>query len=135
MANAQRVTYFKARIEDKPGALLSVLKDFKAKNLALSGLWASPADSGWTELYVIPKNPDKVRNFWKDSTVSTEEGTAIFMKGTDRTGALLKTLDTIAREGVNLVRSEALAVGGKYGTIFLVGAADLDKASKALGAK
>lgn len=135
MATAQRVTYFKARIEDKPGTLLSILNDLKQKNLALTGLWASPADPGWTDLYVVPKNSDKVRNFWKGFPLSFEEGTAIFVKGTDRTGALVKTLDTIARGGINLVRTEALAVGGKYGTFFLVAPLDVDRASKVLGAK
>jgi prephenate dehydratase len=135
MASAQRVTCFKARIEDKPGALLSVLKELRARNLGLGGLWASPGEPGWTDLYVIPKNPEKVRNFWKGSPLAPEEGTAFFVKGTDRTGALLKTLDAIARGGVNLVRTDALAVGGKYGTFLLVAPTDVDRAAKALGAK
>ncbi len=135
MATAHRVTYFKARIEDKPGTLLSVLNELKSKNLALGGLWASPTEPGWSDLYVIPKNPDKVRNFWKGSPLSPEEGTAFFVKGTDKTGALLKTLETIARGGINLIRTEALAVGGKYGTFFLVAPLDVDRASKVLGAK
>jgi len=135
MANAQRITYFKMRIEDKSGALLSVLKELKTKNLGLRGLWASAGEPGWTDLYVIPKDPDKVRNFWKGSPLAPEEGSAFFVKGSDRTGALLKTLDAIARGGVNLVRTDALAVGGKYGTFFLVAPADVGKAAEALGAK
>ncbi len=129
MATAQRVAYFRARIEDKPGALLYILKDLKAKNVSLAGLWASPAEPGWTDLYVIPKNPDKVRDFWMKSPLTPEEGVAFFLKGTDRTGALLTVLDAIAKESINLVRTEALAVGGKYGTFFFVAPADTDKAS------
>ncbi len=135
MATAQRVTYFKARIEDRPGALLSILKDLKAKNFGLTGLWAYPGEMGWTELYIIPRNPEKVRSFWKASPLSPEEGTAFFVKGTDRTGALLKTLDALAREGVNLIRSQALAVGGNYGTFFLVAPPDAEKTTKVLRAK
>jgi prephenate dehydratase len=135
MASAQRVTYFKVRIEDKPGTLLAVLKELKAKNLGLGGLWASAAESGWTDLYVVPKNADKVRNTWKGSPLAPQEGTAFFVKGTDRTGALLNVLDAIARGGVNLIGTDALAVGGKYGTFFLVAPADVENAAKALGAK
>lgn len=135
MANAQRVACFKARIEDKPGALLYILKDLKAKNISLAALWAAPAEPGWTELYVIPKNADKVRDFWMKSPLTPEEGTGFFIKGTDRTGALLTVLDTFAREGINLVRTEALAVGGKYGTFFVVATADIERASRVLGAK
>jgi prephenate dehydratase len=135
MASIQRVTYFKARIEDRPGALLAVLKDLKGKNIGLGGLWASTGEPGWTDLYVIPKNPEKVRDFWKGSPLAPEEGTAFFAKGTDRTGALLKALDAIAQAGVNLIRTDALAVGGKYGTFFLIAPADIERAGRALGAK
>jgi prephenate dehydratase len=135
MASAQRVTYFKAHIEDKPGTLLAVLKEFKAKNLGLTGLWASAGEPGWTDLYLIAKKPEKVRAFWKNATPPPEEGTAFFVKGNDTTGALVKALDAIARSEVNLIRTDALAVGGKYGTFFLVSPADAEKAAKALGAK
>jgi prephenate dehydratase len=135
MASAQRVTYFKARIEDKPGTLLALLKDLKAKNLGLGGLRASPGEPGWANLYVIPKNPEKVRNFWKGGTILAEEGTAFFVKGTDKTGALVKMLDAVGQAGVNLIETDAVAVGGKYGTFFLVAPGDVDKMAKAIGAK
>jgi len=135
MASAQRVTTFKVRIEDKPGTLLAVLKEFKAKNLGLTGLWASAAEPGWTDLYLVAKKPDKARAYWKNAIPPPEEVTGFFVKGTDATGALVKTLEAIARSEVNLVRTDALAVGGKYGTFFLVSPADIEKAAKALGAK
>ena len=135
MPNAQRVVCLKAHIEDKPGSLLAVLKELKAKNLGLIALWASAGEVGWTNLYVIPKNPEKVRNLWKESSLLVEERTAFFLKGTDKTGVLVKTLDAIAQTGINLIRTEALAVGGKYGAFFLVAPADVDKMAKAVGAK
>ncbi|MBP1656046.1 MAG: hypothetical protein H6Q31_647 [Bacteroidetes bacterium] len=135
MASAQRVTCLKARIEDKPGALLAVLKDLKGKSLGLKGLWASTTEPGWSELYVIPKNPEKVRNYWKGSALLAEEGTAFFVKGDDKTGALVKTLEAVSQAGINLVRTDALAVGGKYGTLILVAPGDADKMAKAIAAK
>jgi len=135
MATVQRVTFFKARIEDRPGALLATLKDLKEKNLGLAGVWASPGEPGWSDLYIIPKDPKKVGNYWRSASVLAEEGTAFFVKGTDKTGALVKTLQAIGQAGVNLIRTHALAVGGKYGTFLFVGQDDIDKTTKALGAK
>ncbi len=135
MASARRVTYFKARIEDKPGAFLAVMKDLKAKNLGLGGGWASPAEPGWTSLYVIPSKPEKVKNFWKSTSLLAEEGTAFFVKGTDRTGALVKTLDAIHRAGVNLNQTVGVAFGGKFGVFFIVAAGDVEKMTKAIGAE
>ncbi|MBI3006074.1 MAG: hypothetical protein HYY49_11770 [Ignavibacteriales bacterium] len=135
MAKPMRMTHFKANLEDKPGALLSILKDLKAKNLGLSGLWGYATGEGKAELYVITKNPDKVRNAWKDSGLLAEEGTGFWLKGSDRTGALLGPLEALAKAGVNIVAIDAVAVGGKFGSFVWVKPEDVDRAAKALGAK
>lgn len=132
---AQRVTFFRTRLEDKPGSLLAALKNLKAKNLGLVGLWANPGEPGWANLYIVPKNPEKVGDYWRSASLQEEEGTAFFVKGADKTGVLVKTLDAIQQAGVNLLRTEALAVGGKYGTFLVVAPDDIDKTAKALGVK
>ena len=81
------------------------------------------------------KNPDKLRDAWKTSGMLAEEGTAFFVSGEDKTGALVASLDAIAKAGVNIVATEAIAVGGKFGVILWVSPDDLDKTAKALGAK
>ena len=135
MAKPQRVTYFKANLEDKPGALLAVMQDLKSKNLGLTGLWGFATQPGQAQLYVIAKNPDKVRNAWKASGMLAEEGTGFFLKGTDKTGVLVKTLDAVASAGVNIVAIDGIAVGGRYGSFIWVAPADVEKAAQALGAK
>jgi hypothetical protein len=135
MANPQRVTYFKTILEDKPGALLSVLKDLKAKNLGLIGLWAFGTQAGRGELFVIPENPEKLRNAWRASSILIEEGTGIFLKGTDKTGVLVKSLEAIAQAGVNITAINAVAVGGRYGSFVWVPQDDYQKVSQPLGIK
>jgi prephenate dehydratase len=134
MAKAKRVTYFKAKIEDKPGSLLALAKDLKAKNLGLIGL-KGVGQAGQGEILVIAKSPDKLRDAWKASGALAEEGTAFFVSGEDKTGALVASLDAIAKAGVNIVATEAIAVGGKFGVILWVSPEDLDKTAQALGAK
>ncbi|MBF8294794.1 MAG: hypothetical protein HW389_1339, partial [Bacteroidetes bacterium] len=58
-----------------------------------------------------------------------------FLSGTDTAGALVTSLDAIANAGVNIVATEAIAVGGQFGAILWVSPEDLDKTAQALGAK
>ena len=134
MAKAKRVTYFKANIEDKPGALLALAKDLNAKKLGLIGL-KGLGQAGKGEILVIAKSPDKLREAWKASGSIAEEGVAFLLSGSDKTGALVASLDIIAKAGVNIVAVEALAVGGKFGAVLWVAPADLDRTAQALGAK
>ncbi|MEW6512299.1 MAG: hypothetical protein AB1428_15220 [Bacteroidota bacterium] len=135
MPKASRVTYFKARLEDKPGALLAVAKDLKTGNLGLVGIWAYSKEQGQADLYVVPKNPDKLRKAWKDAMLLSEEGTGFLVKGADKTGALVKTLESLATTGINIIALEAVAAGGKYGAFLWVKPEDVEKTATALGAK
>lgn len=134
MATVKRVTYFKAKVEDKPGALLALMGNLKAKNIGLLSLkGVSQGESG--DILVVAKNPADLRNEWKASGALVEEGTAFFLSGEDKIGGLLTSLEAIAKAGVNIVATEAIAVGGRYGAILWVSPSDLEKTAQALGAK
>lgn len=135
MAKTLRVTYLMANLEDRPGALLKVMRDLKAKNIGLTGLWGFGTSEGRAQLFVTAKNSDKVRSAWQASGILAEEGTGFFIKGADRTGALLKDLEALASAGVNIHAIDAVSVGGKFGSFVWVNSADVERAAKALGAK
>jgi prephenate dehydratase len=135
MAKVQRVKYFKANLENKPGALLKIVNELKAKNLGLSGLWGFATQPGKAELYVVPKNPDKLRALWSASGLLADEGIALWWKGADRTGALAKSLEALAAAGVNIESIDAVAVNGRFGSAIWVSPAEIETAAKALGAK
>lgn len=135
MAKSERVTYFKITLEDKPGALLEIAKQLKSKNVGLAGLKALGLIPGQTEAYLVPKNPEKLQSTLQSMKVTFEKGVSFFVKGSDKTGALVKSLEAIAQAGINIMSTDALAVGGKYGVFFRVGPNDVEKTAKALGAK
>jgi hypothetical protein len=132
---AQRVTFIKAKVADVPGAVLAILQDLKSKNIALKCLWGFAKREGDSEINAVPKDIEKLRNVWKSAGIYMEEGNALFLKGTDKTGVLIKSLETLSKENISMKALHAIAAGGKYGTIILVDPADLEKAVKALGAK
>jgi hypothetical protein len=134
MATVKRVPYFKAKVEDKPGALLALAKDLTAKKLGLLSL-KGVGQGDHAEILVVAKDSDKLRTAWTASGTLVEEGSVFFVSGVDKTGALLPSLDALSKAGVNVVATEAVAVGRSYGAIIWVDPADLDKTEKALGAK
>lgn len=135
MAKPQRVTYFKANLEDRPGELLRVMQELKAKNVNLAGVWGFTTEPGKAQVHAVAKNPDKLRNAWTASGLVAEEASGFFVKGADRTGALVKTLEALAGAGVNIVAIDAIAVAGQFGSFIWVNAADINRAAEALGAK
>jgi hypothetical protein len=135
MAKPQRVTFLKANLKDQPGTLLGIMKDLKSKNIALKSLWGYGKSEGAVDLFAIAKDPDKLRNAWKATGVFAEEGTGFFIKGVDKTGVLLKSLEALAQANVNIKASIAIAVSGKFGWIIWVDAMDVEKAAQVLGAK
>jgi hypothetical protein len=134
MAKSKPVTFFKTRLEDKPGALQVVANQLKAKNVGLTALWAYATQMGEAQMYCIPKDVERFRNFAKAQGLSIEEGNGFFLKGSDRTGALVKPLDAIAKAGINIVALHSLAAGGNYGAFLQVAPADIEKTGKVLGA-
>ena len=135
MAKPQRVTILKANLKDQPGSVLGIMKDLKSKNIALKSLWGYGKSEGAADLYAIAKDPDKLRDAWKASGVFAEEGTGFFIKGVDKTGVLLKSLEALAQANVSMKALIAIAVSGKYGSIIWVDAMDVEKAAQVLGAK
>jgi hypothetical protein len=135
MAKPQRVTILKANLKDQPGTLLGIMKDLKSKNIALKCLWGYGKSEGAADLFAIAKNPEKLRNTWKASGVYAEEGTGFFITGVDKTGVLLKSLEALAQANINLKALHAIAVSGKFGSIILIDAMDVEKAAQVLGTK
>jgi hypothetical protein len=135
MTKVLRVNFFKIKLNDKPGALLEVMQELKAKGIGLACLWGYAKPDGNADLIIVPKNPDKIKILWKPPVRETEEGTGFFIKGADRTGVLVKTLEALANAGINLKAMNAIAAAGNYGSVIWVDAADIEKAAQVLGAK
>jgi hypothetical protein len=135
MAKSKRVTYFMTMLEDKPGTGLAFARSLKAKKIGLSALWAFGTQTGQAEVYCIPKDIEKFRTFVKSTGTTTWEGTGFLLKGEDKTGALIETLDVLSKAGVNVTGIHGIAAGGNCGCFVRVADPDIEKAAILLGAK
>lgn len=135
MAQPKRVTYFKAKIEDRPGTLLGVAKNLRAKKIGLIALWGYSTQPGEADLYCIAKDADKFRSFAKAFGMTTWEATGFLLKAADKTGALVNTLEALAKAGINIIALHAMATAGNYGAFLHVSDPDIEKTAGILGAK
>jgi len=133
VAKVQRVTYFMANLEDKPGELLKVMQDLKAKKIALRGLWGFATHSGKAQLFVVTKKVEKLRDFWKSSGLLAEEGTGFLIQGNDRLGVMIKSLQAIADGGLNIHAVDAIATKGRYASFVWVNPEDVQRVAEVLG--
>lgn len=127
------VRYFMANLEDKPGALLGVMQHLKDKGISLSGLWGFGTQGGQAQLFVVAKDPNKLKRAWKKAGLLAEEGSGFLVKGADRAGALINTLKPLADAGINVHALDAIAVRGQFGSFIWVEPGDVKKAAKVLG--
>lgn len=134
MAKGKRVTYFMADLEDKPGSLLKVMQDLKAKNIGLAGLLGFGTQGGKAKLYVVPEDAEELRNAWKAIGLLSAEGIGFFITGENHTGALNESLEALSNAGINIDAIDAVAVGWQFGSFVRVDASNVEKAASALGA-
>lgn len=135
MAPPKRVTYFKTMLEDRPGTGLAFARSLKAKKIGLAALWAYETQTGQSEVFCIPKDTEKFRHFVKSTGTITWEGTGFLLRGTDKTGALIRTLDVLAKAGINVTAIHGIAASGRCGCFVRVADTEVEKAAAILGAK
>jgi hypothetical protein len=135
MAKPKRVTYFTTMLEDKPGTGLAFARSLKAKKIGIAAVWAYATQTGQAEVYCIPKDIEKFRVFLKSTGTTTREGSGFLLKGKDKTGALIATLEVLAKAGINVTAVHGISAGGKCGCFLRVADSDIEKAAVVLGTK
>lgn len=134
MAKVRRVTYFMANLEDKTGELLKIMQGLKDKKIGVKGLWGFGTHSGKAQLFVIARKVERLRKCWQKSGLLAEEGTGFLIRGDDKTGAMIESLQALADSGVNIHAVDAIAAKGGYVSFVWVRPEDVEKAAEALGA-
>ncbi|HEX6811256.1 MAG TPA: hypothetical protein VF384_06515 [Planctomycetota bacterium] len=134
MTEIKRFTYFTIDSESKPGQFLTIAKKFQQANVGLLGIWAFETKPGTGQCQVVPQDPAPLRKLLQTSGWKFTEGTCFRVTGEDRTGALIETLEPLAKEGINLQVVDGIAAGGKYAAFLLGDAKETDRIGKALKA-
>ena len=132
-----RVEYFAVTTDDKPGIGADIGKKLAKENVNLLALQAFPIGPGKVQVDFVPENPELFTKAARKLGISFgQPKTAFLTQGTDRTGALGETLERLGTQGINVRATCGVACGGnRYGAIIWVAPADVETASRVLGAQ
>jgi hypothetical protein len=131
------VDYFVLKVDDRPGTGSDLGKKLAKEGVNLLALLAFPSEPGKTQVDIVPENPDAfTRAARKLGLTATGPKLAFVIHGTDKQGALAELQDRLAQKNINVHATCGVSAGGnRYGAILWVAPADVEAATRALGAK
>ena len=130
------VDYFVVNIDDRPGTGAELWKQLAKNGVNLLATHAFPTGAGKAQVDLVPENPDTFRKAaHKLGLTVAGPKLAFLVHGTDKPGAVGELMDRLGQKGINVRASSGLTAGGnRYGLIVWVAPADVEAATRALGA-
>ncbi len=138
MADSVRsLAHFTIDIADEVGAGAKVLDQLRDSDVNLVAVWGYSTVSGKAKLEIVPDDAEGFTAAAQALGIAhAAPATVFYHTGADRVGVLADALDKLAAAGVGLDAVQAVSDGkGDFGAVFFVGAADIQRAATALGAR
>jgi hypothetical protein len=132
----RKVDLYSIEIPNKVGEGAKVLGVFREAQINLHGLWGYPLKGKKARVDIVPGDRVAFTKAAKKAglTLSPRQ-TAFLVEGDDHPGVLAEILSKLSGGGINVFAAQAVCAGGnRYGGIVMVGADDVRKAAKILGA-
>lgn len=131
----QRVDYFYVMVPNTAGQAAKVLAGLAAQGVNLIAFSGFPS-GGKGQLDLVPENSARLRRAAKKLKLKlSKKKSGFLLRGSDRVGAMTKTLNTLAAARINVTAMDAVADGGRFAAIFWVKPKKVAKAAKLLRAK
>jgi hypothetical protein len=132
----RKVDYFYVTVPNTAGQGSKVLAGLAAQGVNLLAFSGFPS-GGKGQLDIVPENSAKFRRAAKKLKLKlSKRKTGFLLQGSDRVGAMTKTLKTLAAAKINVTAMDAVTGGnGRFGAIFWVKPKKVAKAAKLLHAR
>ena len=135
MARIRKVDYFVLHAPNRPGQGARLMKALKEREVNLLAMSAFPDERG-SQVDLIPENSAELKAAAKAIGVELDAAKKGFLvQGKDRVGVLSKILDKLGAAKINVTAIDAVSTGKKFGAIFWVKQADVNRAARVLNAK
>lgn len=134
MDTVRKADYFSMEVPNKPGEGARYLKALKDAGVNLLAFTGFPAGRK-AQIDFIPEDAAALKaaakkNKWRLSARKT----VFLVQGDDRLGAIHDVVAKLAEKKIGITALDAVSAGaGRYGAMFWVKPADVNKAAKALG--
>jgi len=132
----RKVDYFYVMVPNTAGQGSKVLAGLAAEGVNLLAFSGFPS-GGKGQLDLVPENSAKFRRAARKLKLKlSKRKTGFLLQGSDRVGAMNKTLKKLAAGKINVTAMDAVTGGnGRFGAIFWVKPKKVAKAAKLLGAR
>jgi hypothetical protein len=132
----RKVDYFYVMVPNTAGQGAKVLSGLAAAGVNLLAFSGFPS-GGKGQLDLVPENSTKFRRAAKKMKLKiSARKTGFLLQGTDRVGAMAKTLKTLAAAKINVTAMDAVTSGdGRFAAIFWVKPKKVAKAARLLRAR
>jgi len=132
----RKIDYYYCSVPDKAGEAARILGALHEAGVNLLGFSGFPHGARRAQLDFLPENPALFTQAARRAGLKlSKKKTGFLVQGEDRPGAVASVFALLAAAGVNVTAMQAISAGsGRYAGILWVKAADVRKATKALGA-
>lgn len=131
----RKLDYYYTTVGHRAGQGGKVLGELRDAGVNLLAVHAFPQGNR-AQIDFFPENARKLERAAKGAGIRlSPRRTAFFIEGRDRIGAVAETLEKLGREGINVTALDAMAVGGRYGSLLWVRRDKVNRAARVLGAK
>lgn len=131
------VDYWVIQVDDRPGTGSDLMKKLAKEGVNLLSVMAFPSESGKTQVDIVPENPDLfTKAIRKIGLTARGPKMAFLIQGTDKPGAIGEILDRLSQKNINVKSTCGIGAGSnRFAAILWVAPADVDAATRALGAQ
>ena len=130
----RQVDHYSASIPNKVGEGARILEALRNAGVNLIAFWGYPVVKG-ARLEFIPEDGEAFIAAAKQTKLRVRKGTAFYIHGDDRPGAVADILKKLADSRINLGAMHAVCGGsGTYGAVIFLPPAAARKAATVLGA-
>lgn len=132
----RKADYYYALVPDQVGAGARILAELAAEGVGLLAFSGFPSGRR-VQLDFVPEKPAELAKAAKKMKLKLSARKRCFLlQGRDRTGALVRVLDKLAKQGISVTALDAATAGGKrFGAIFWVAQDDYAEAARLLRAR
>ena len=116
MTTCTQMSDFVIKLSHRPGELAGLAARMRAADVNLLGLWGSgEVDGEVARVCCVPQSAEQFRNFASSAELNVREGTTFYLTGESHVAGLVRTLETIAKAGINLRAIQSIALHGEFG--------------------
>ena len=130
-----RTEYFVMAAEDKPGKGADIGQRLAKEGVNLLAMLAFPSE-GRIQVDLVPEHPEQLTKAARKLGLTLNGPKTVFLvHGSDRAGAMAEILGRLGNASINVTATCATSCGGnRYGGLLWVRPAEVEAASRALGA-